>query len=178
MRSRRLGDHGTGATGFGPAADELRLLSHRGRPDPTLGEGVCRLVRQLGAAMGDGGGTRSRRSRPRRRSPLEAGLSLVGATGSEPATFRPPAGKQSMSMRPWASPASPSSPQMDDLDRSDDASGTKAVLRRREGRAGDTEDEPERSFSGTGSSAAACPANPANNPSPACESPDMDSDRP
>jgi hypothetical protein len=177
MRSRRLGDHGTGATGVGPAADELRLLSHWGDQILLLLRGFADWSDSWAQPWGTGG-TRSRRSRPRRRSPLEAGLPLVGATGFEPATFRPPAGKQSMSMRPWASPASPSSPQMDDLDRSDDASGTKAVLRRREGRAGDTEDEPERSFSGTGSSAAACPANPANNPSPACESPDMDSDRP
>jgi hypothetical protein len=53
----------------------------------------------------------------------------VGAARFELATFRPPAGQQSVSMRPWASPASPSSPGVDDLDASDTAVGTKVVLR-------------------------------------------------
>ena len=54
---------------------------------------------------------------------------LIGAAGLEPATYGPPAARQSVSMRPWASPASPSSPGVDDLDASDTAVGTKVVPR-------------------------------------------------
>ena len=54
---------------------------------------------------------------------------LVGATGFEPATARPPAGKRRASIRPWASPSSPTFPSMDSLDSLDAAVGTKAVPR-------------------------------------------------
>ena len=53
----------------------------------------------------------------------------VGATGLEPATFRPPADEFLASTRPGASPASPSFPAADGLDASDVAIGTKVVPR-------------------------------------------------
>src|SRR5215207_9853423 len=67
--------------------------------------------------------------RRNRKPPHMRRFSEVGATGFEPATFRPPAERQSVSMCPGASAASYVSRAVDDLDRSDDASGTKAVPR-------------------------------------------------
>ena len=60
----------------------------------------------------------------------------IGATGFEPATFRPPVERQSVAMCPRASAASYVSRAVDDLDRWDDASGTKAVLGARRDRGG------------------------------------------
>ena len=57
------------------------------------------------------------------------GRTEVGATGFEPATFRPPAGKRPASMRPSASPGSRSSAPGKTSDALDNALGTTAVLR-------------------------------------------------
>jgi hypothetical protein len=54
---------------------------------------------------------------------------LVGAARFELATFRPPAGKQWVSMRPRASRLSYASASVDGLDAWDVAFGTKAVPR-------------------------------------------------
>jgi hypothetical protein len=62
--------------------------------------------------------------------------SLVGATGFEPATFRPPAERLSVSVLPEASRMSYASTSVDDLDRSDVAVGTKVVPRRSRVRSG------------------------------------------
>src|SRR3954471_16866120 len=59
---------------------------------------------------------------------------LVGATGFEPATFRPPAGKQIVSMRPPASTTSNASTVLDNLDALDVAVGTTGVPREASGR--------------------------------------------
>ena len=53
----------------------------------------------------------------------------IGATGFEPATFRPPAERLGVSICPSASRLSYAFRFVDDVDTSDDASGTKAVLR-------------------------------------------------
>jgi hypothetical protein len=86
---------------------------------------------------------------------IEAGqgaLRVVGAVGFEPTTFRPPAERIVVSMRPGACPASPSSPAVDILDASDVAVGTKAVppcrgaaggLERRGPRGADQERDPD-----------------------------------
>ena len=60
---------------------------------------------------------------------FRSGLSLVGAARFELATFRPPAGRQSVSMRPRAFRSSVACALVDDLDASDVAVGTKVVLR-------------------------------------------------
>ena len=56
---------------------------------------------------------------------VKRGLGEIGATGFEPATFRPPADERWALMLPGASPTSPG---LDDLDASELAVGTKAVL--------------------------------------------------
>src|SRR4051794_35281592 len=53
----------------------------------------------------------------------------IGATGFEPATFRPPAGTQIVSMRPLASRTSHASTVLDDLDVLDVVVGTTLVPR-------------------------------------------------
>jgi len=57
-------------------------------------------------------------------------LRRIGATGFEPATARPPAGRPWAAIRPLASPASPPSPLTDFLDTLDASVGTNAVPRR------------------------------------------------
>ena len=64
------------------------------------------------------------------RRDASAELVKVGATGFEPATFRPPAERIHVSMCLGASVVSYVSRGVNDLDRWDGTSGAKAVLRR------------------------------------------------
>jgi hypothetical protein len=64
-------------------------------------------------------GLRNREAPPPKRPSQGPGSKerlLVGATGFEPATFRPPAGRRIVSMRPSASRTSYASTDLDDLD--------------------------------------------------------------